>query len=57
MEYIENLNDINVNLEENEPGIIVIALDESTSMRGKHWNDAVEGVKNLINYVKSYHKN
>ena len=50
MEYIKSL-------EENESGILVIALDESKSMRGKHWNDAVNGVKNLINYVKSYHKN
>ena len=56
MEYIENINDLNINLEATEPGIIVIALDESGSMSGKPWKNAVNGAKKLIKYMKQYHQ-
>ena len=41
MKYVEKINDLNINLEATEPGIIVIALDESGSMSGVLWENAV----------------
>ena len=52
MEFIEKINDLNLNSEATEPGIIVIALDESGSMSGKPWENAVKGAKQLIEYMK-----
>ena len=40
-----------------DPGVIVIALDESGSMSGSPWNNVVRGANELINFMKSDHKN
>ena len=34
MEFIDKINVLNINIEATEPGLIVIALDESGSMSG-----------------------
>ena len=52
MEYIEK--DVPPNI---DPGLVIIALDESDSMRGSRWANVVNGAKALIEFIKNDHKN
>jgi len=36
---------------------LVIALDQSTSMGGRKWVNALNGAKQLIEYIKENHVN
>lgn len=41
---------------DNEPRSIVIILDESTSMKGDRWTNALKGISKLVNEVKDRYK-
>lgn len=38
-----------------DSGVIVIALDESSSMKGVKWENQVNGAKKLIAHIKTNH--
>ena len=38
-------------------GVVVIVMDESPSMKGKKWNNAVKGAKQYIEFLINNHSN
>ena len=40
-----------------DSGIVVIAIDESGSMSGSWWNNAVKGAKELIEHIRLNNSN
>ena len=38
-----------------DSGIVVIAIDESGSMSGSRWNNAVKGARQLIDHIRFNH--
>jgi hypothetical protein len=49
------MNEMEENNQIHESGIIVIALDKSTSMGGSKWRNANKGTQSLIEYVRKHH--
>jgi len=39
-----------------DSSVIVICIDESGSMSGARWNNAVKGAKDLIEFIKNNHE-
>jgi len=39
-----------------DSSVVVICIDESGSMSGSKWNNAVKGAKDLINFIRNNHK-
>lgn len=53
--FIKKMNEMEENNQIHESGIIVIALDKSTSMGGSKWRNANKGTQSLIEYVRKHH--
>ena len=53
--FIKKMKDMEESKQIHESGIIVIALDKSTSMAGSKWRNANNGTKQLIEFLKKYH--